>query len=281
MRKNGAMHDDDSRQRWTASEIDPLHAVLEDGRRSVRSMTPRDVDVVFQPIADLRTGRSRGYEALVRCKWEEYRSPVDLFSQAARERSCGRLGRLIREVTFVRGGGAPLFVNIHPGELESRWLVRPDDPLCFHDSEVFLEITESATFEHYDLCRDVLKEVCARTGASLAIDDLGAGFSNLERIVDLEPRIVKIDISLVRGIEKSERKRILMRHMVLLCEALGAQVVVEGIETVEELEAVRDTGAHFGQGYLLARPSYPTPAVNWPLCGPNPPGTAAALPRRR
>ena len=259
------MPGDRDRNRWTASEANPVHSISADGRRSVRSLTPLDVDVVFQPIVDLRTGKLRGLEALVRCKWEEYRSPITLFEQAGLEGSCGRLGRLIREVTFERGSGTPLFVNIHPGELESRWLVRPDDPLCFHDSEVFLEITESATFEHYDLCRDVLKEVCARNGASLAVDDLGAGFSNLERIVDLEPRIVKMDISLVRGIERNERKRILMTHLVRLCEDLGAQVVVEGIETVEELKAVRDTGAHFGQGYLLARPLWPTPKVNWPI----------------
>jgi EAL domain-containing protein (putative c-di-GMP-specific phosphodiesterase class I) len=233
--------------------------------RSTNALSTSHIDVVFQPIVDLRNGRSRGFEALVRCKWEEYRSPEALFARAGVEHSSGRLGRLIREVTFDRGTGQPLFVNIHPEELESRWLVRPDDPLCFHDSEVFLEITESATFEQYDLCHDVLKEVCARTGAHLAIDDLGAGFSNLERIVDLEPRIVKLDISLVRGIEKNRRKQILMQHLVRLSEDLGAQVVAEGIETVDELSAVCDTGAHFGQGYLLARPLWPIPAVNWPV----------------
>ncbi|HUT78554.1 MAG TPA: EAL domain-containing protein [Polyangia bacterium] len=235
-------------------------------------MTTGDIDVVFQPIVDLRTGMPRGLEALVRCKWQEYKNPVDLFVQAGEEHSCGRVGRLIREVTFERGVGMPLFVNIHPEELESRWLVRPDDPLCFHDDELFLEITESATFEQFDLCHDVLKEVCARTGAHLAVDDLGAGFSNLERIVDLEPKIVKLDHSLVRGIEKNPRKQILISHLVRLSEDLGARVVVEGIETMDELSAVLDTGAHFGQGYLLARPSWPTPAINWPVQAGSPGG---------
>lgn len=259
------MPDDTKKRRWTDPGGLALPSSAAPGRRNTRELTVGDLDVVFQPIVDLETGRARGLEALVRCKWEEYRNPTALFAQAERESACGRLGRLIREVTFERGTGATLFVNIHPEELESRWLVRPDDPLCFHDAEVFLEITESATFEHYDLCHDVLKEVCARTGAHLAVDDLGAGFSNLERIVDLEPRIVKLDISLVRGIEKNERKRVLMRHLVKLCEELGAQVVVEGIETTEELGAVRDTGAHFGQGFLLARPGFPTPEVHWPV----------------
>jgi EAL domain-containing protein (putative c-di-GMP-specific phosphodiesterase class I) len=266
-----AVPEEKKNPRWTDNP--PAPPPPGEGRRSTRSLTVGDLDVVFQPIVDLQTGRARGFEALVRCKWREYRNPIDLFVQAGEERSCGRVGRLIREVTFERGGGTPLFVNIHPEELESRWLVRPDDPLCFHDDDLFLEITESATFEQFDLCHDVLKEVCARTGAHLAIDDLGAGFSNLERIVDLEPKIVKLDLSLVKGIEKNPRKQILIRHLVQLSEDLGAQVVVEGIETTDELSAVRDTGAHFGQGYLLARPSWPAPSVNWPV----PPGTSGGF----
>jgi EAL domain-containing protein (putative c-di-GMP-specific phosphodiesterase class I) len=251
--------------KWTASEANRIPAYLEDGRRSVRSITPSDLDVVFQPIVDLASGERFAFEALVRAKWEEYRSPPELFVQAEREGSCGRLGRMIREVTFERGSGLPLFVNIHPAELESRWLVRPDDPLCFHDEQLFIEITESATFEHYDLCQSVLKEVCSRTGAHLAIDDLGAGYSNLKRIVDLEPKVVKLDLELVRDVHLSKRRQSLVRHLVELCRELEARVVVEGIESAEELRAVRRTGADFGQGYLLARPSYPLPRVNWPF----------------
>ena len=66
-----------------------------------------------------------------------------------------------------------MFVNIHPHELSSRWLVRPDDPLAFHSREVYLEITESAAFTYFELCMDVLKEVCRRTGAHLVVDDYG------------------------------------------------------------------------------------------------------------
>ena len=255
----------DQRMRWTASEKNRVPALLPDGRRAIRGITTRDLGVVFQPIVDLSSGRVRALEALVRCEWEEYRAPPALFTQAVEEESVGRLGRLIREVAFRLADGKPLFVNIHPAELSSRWLVRPDDPLCFYDNEVFLEITESATFEHFELCHDVLVEVCSRTGAHLVVDDLGAGYSNLKRIVDLEPGVVKLDISLVKGLDRNPRQQILVHQLVRLAEGLGAQVVAEGIETLDELKAVRDTGAHFGQGYLLARPVYPSGEVHWPL----------------
>jgi hypothetical protein len=110
---------------------------------------------------------------------------------------------------------------------------------------VYLEITESAAFTHYDLCMSVLKDVCARAGVHLVVDDYGAGHSNLARILDLNPKIVKLDGALIRGIDKDPRRQLMVRHMVALCTDLGAKVVAECIETVEELKAVR-TGLRAG-----------------------------------
>lgn len=232
---------------------------------SVRDVTVSDLDVVFQPIVDLASGHTFAHEALTRCKWPEFKNPMKLFEQAQAERCCGSLGRKVREVAFARCTDAPLFVNLHPHELDEGWLVRPDDPLFFHDRAVYLEITESAAFNYFALCVNVLKDICSRSGAFLVVDDFGAGHSNLKRIIDLEPHIVKLDLALVRGIEKSKRQQILVRQVVSLCKELGARVVAEGIETEAELLAVIDTGAHYGQGYLFARPAFPIPRVHWPL----------------
>jgi EAL domain-containing protein (putative c-di-GMP-specific phosphodiesterase class I) len=236
-----------------------------DGKRTVASIVKGELDVVFQPIVDLATGRMFAMEALTRCKIDEYKNPAFLFEKAAQERACGRLGRMIREVAFDRGSGETLFVNIHPDELSSRWLVRPDDPICFHDGPVYLEVTESATFEYFDLCSSVLKEVCSRTGAFLVIDDLGAGYSNLKRMVDLHPQIVKLDLSLARELDKHPRQRTLVSQLIALCNDLGAKVVIEGVETPGELMAARDAGADYAQGFVLARPSFPVSKVSWPL----------------
>lgn len=252
--------------RWTQSEEGNAAALDESGiTRSTRLLTADDIDVVFQPIVSMQNGKAWAQEALVRCKWPEFKNPVQLFDRAVEEKSTGRLGRPIRDVAFSRGAGQRLFVNIHPDELSSRWLVRPDDPLNYHDNDVYLEITESAAFEYFDLCRSVLRELMTRAAVHLVVDDLGAGHSNLKRVLDLEPDVVKLDRELVRELDKSRRQQVLVRSVVQLCKELGASVVAEGIETLDELSAVRDSGADYAQGYLLAKPGYPIPNVNWPL----------------
>jgi len=249
-----------SKLNWTFSGVDPTDAV-----GGVRTLSVSELGVVFQPIVDVSTGETFAHEALVRCKRPEYVSPLVLFERAVAENACGRLGRLIRDVAFSASGDVPLFVNLHPEELTSRWLVQPDDPLCFHARPVFLEITETAAFTHFDLCKSVLNELCRRTGALLVVDDFGAGHSNLQRVVDLMPAIVKLDLALIRDLHKNPRGRAVVRHMVNLCAELDARVVAEGIETVEELACVRDLGVHYAQGYLLARPAVPPPHVAWPF----------------
>jgi EAL domain-containing protein (putative c-di-GMP-specific phosphodiesterase class I) len=230
---------------------------------SVRGITTGALDIVYQPIVALDSGVVFAQEALVRAKIAGLEQPEQLIAAASKQGALGRLGRVIREAAFARTTSHRLFVNIHPGELSSRWLIRPDDPICEFDGEVFLEITESAAFDYFDLCRSVLSEVRARSNARLVVDDFGAGYSNLKRIVDLEPAIVKLDRELVRGIDRNARQRMLVRQLVAMCTALGAKVVAEGIETAEELATVREAGVQYGQGYLIARPAYPEPTPTW------------------
>jgi len=249
--------------KWSPSGV-PAREPRSSPAYSVRNLTTADFDVVFQPIVELATRRLFAYEALARCRIAAFTNPTRLFACASKEGACGRLGRIIREVAFTRCAGVPLFVNVHPDELAARWLVRPDDPIFEHDETVFLEITESAAFSHFELCSSVLREVKTRGGLHLVVDDLGAGFSNLKRVVDLEPKVVKIDRELVSGLDRSKRQQTLVTFIVRLCVELGAKVVAEGIETAEELSAVIDCGAHLGQGYLFARPGFPLPPAIWP-----------------
>ena len=225
---------------------------------------PDDLSVVFQPIVRLGDGALFAYEALVRCRVPEYQSPLVLFGRAVATGCAGRLGRMIREIAVPLCSNRPLFLNVHPQELNEAWLVRPDDPIFEHDHDVFLEVTESVPLTHFELCMSVLSEVRSRGGIHLVVDDLGAGFSNLKRIADLEPRVVKLDRDLVAGIDKSPRQQQMIASVVRLCVELSAKVVAEGVETRDELSAIIDTGAHFAQGFLFARPAFPMPAVTWP-----------------
>jgi len=247
------------------SAVTPVAEKSRDSFYAVKTLVGEgDLSVVFQPIVHMTNGRTFAYEALVRCRVPELRVPTVLFDRAVDLGCVGRLGRMIREIAMPLMSGEALFVNVHPLELQEGWLVRPDDPIYLHDHNVYVEVTESVPLSHYDLCLNVLKEVRARSGIHLVVDDLGAGYSNLKRIADLEPHVVKLDRGLIMGIERNRRQHQLVTSVVRLCTELGARVVAEGIETVEEFKAICDTGAHFGQGYLFAKPAYPLPAINWP-----------------
>lgn len=218
------------------------------------------IQVVFQPIVDLRKKCVFAHEALVRSSSSEFRGPPAMFEAAIQSGHLGALGRVIRELVVQHGPEMPLFVNIHPSEFDEGWLVQPDDPVFAHEFNVYLEITESVPLSHAALCHTVLSEI-RRRGVFLAVDDLGAGYSNLKYIADLAPEMVKLDRELIVNLRPGTRQQRLVRSLVRLCEDLGTEVVAEGIETADEAMAVMDTGAHYGQGYYFARPSFPPPAL--------------------
>jgi EAL domain-containing protein (putative c-di-GMP-specific phosphodiesterase class I) len=223
----------------------------------------RDCFCVFQPLVDLRTQRVFAYEALARTRAPEFEGPLQLFAAAVAENVTGQLGRILRGMALDGCPGHPLFLNVHPAELNERWVVQPDDPIFRHSEDVYLEITEAVPLSHFRLCKDMLAEVRGR-GVHLVVDDLGAGYSNLKYIADLQPRIVKLDRDLVAGLTRDTRLFKLVTAIVRMCSDLDSKVVAEGIETEGELDAVIAAGARYGQGYLLARPAFPPPPIKWP-----------------
>src|ERR1043165_2174064 len=228
-----------------------------------RVITDRDVFCVFQPVVDLRSGKIFSYEVLARTKAPEFERPPALFAAAVTENMPGQLGRLLRAIALEGCQGHPLFLNIHPAELNEKWVVQPDDPIFNHTEDVYLEITEAVPLSHFRLCKDMLAEVRGR-GVHLVVDDLGAGYSNLKYIADLHPRVVKLDRDLIAGLTKDTRLFKLVSAIVRMCSELDSKVVAEGIETLTELEAVIAAGARYGQGYFLARPAFPPPQIKWP-----------------
>ena len=239
----------------------PLRSAI---RRVIDNVEMR---IVYQPVVDLRTRTIFAYEALVRCSAPEFDNPLKLFAAAVEAGVTGELGRLLRQLSIVGCPDTPLFINIHPAELNEKWLVQTDDPIFRHGEDVYLEITEGVPLSHFALCQKMLSEVRHR-GVHLVVDDLGAGYSNLKYIADLQPRVVKLDRELIAGLVVDSRLFKLVSGMVVLCRELGAMVVAEGIETREELAAVQESGAHYGQGYLFARPAFPLPQLTWPADAP-------------
>jgi EAL domain-containing protein (putative c-di-GMP-specific phosphodiesterase class I) len=234
----------------------PTHAIR-------RVLDQREVKIAYQPIVDLQTHKVFAYEALARPFGPEFTNPMALFAAAVEHSLTGELGKLLRQMSIDGCPDFPLFINIHPAELNEHWIIQPSDALYQHGLDVYLEITEGVPLSHFHLCQTILSEVRGR-GINLVVDDLGAGYSNLKYIADLLPKVVKLDRDLIAGLTTDSRLFKLVSGIVVMCTQLDALVVAEGIETVQELDAVIAAGAHYGQGYLLARPAFPPPEVTWP-----------------
>jgi EAL domain-containing protein (putative c-di-GMP-specific phosphodiesterase class I) len=243
----------------------PSDPILRQGEAEAISdlLGQESLDVVYQPIYDLRTGTVFGFEVLTRLSSHTFESTTELFEAAARAGLVGRLGRLQRDRAIRAAPARPLFVNVHPGEFDHPWLIRPDDPIFRHPDDIYLEITESAPLRYFEQCTHVLGELREK-GIRVAIDDFGAGFSNVKYISDLAPDVVKLDRELVARVREGSRQFRLVSSVVRLCHDMGAKVVAEGIETVEELVVAEHAGAELCQGYLLGRPDRHPQGEVWP-----------------
>ena len=220
--------------------------------------------VAAQPIVSW-SGRSIfAYETLLRTDEPTLRSPLDFFDAAERLGQAAELGRIIRRhVAALLARRRPpghLFVNLHPADLEDPELYADDGALTPYASQVVLEITERAALDRiHELSSRVTR--LRKLGYRIAIDDLGAGYAGLTSFAQLEPEVVKVDMSLVRGIDSSPVKQKLVRSIIALCTELGIQLVAEGIETPAERDTLVALGGDLCQGYLFAKPGrgFPTP----------------------
>lgn len=224
-------------------------------------LAPGGTVPAYQPIVDLRTGALAGFEALAR--FGDGRPPDEVFAEA---HSLGLGIELelhaakIEVDVFRRGGGdrlgGYLAINASAGLLTSSHMV---DLIRPHRGERrVLELTEQLDGDAAALR---MAAVAARScGLKLAIDDAGTGFSGLRRVVELSPDILKLDRSLVTGLERDRSKRALVAALARYCQEMEYLSVAEGIEHDAELEVLRSLGVTHGQGYLLGMPGPLPPA---------------------
>jgi EAL domain-containing protein (putative c-di-GMP-specific phosphodiesterase class I) len=111
----------------------------------------------------------------------------------------------------------------------------------------------STAIDDYDTLRLWLDALGDR-GVRLTVDDAGAGFASLRHTLQLSPDFIKLDISLIRGIDADRRRQALATGLIGFADELGAAIIAEGIETQAELETLRNLGVRYGQGYFLANP---------------------------
>jgi EAL domain-containing protein (putative c-di-GMP-specific phosphodiesterase class I) len=213
--------------------------------------------MAYQPIVRAGDGTLFAYEALFRSDDAAMPSPPLVFEAAERLNRVVEAGRTVRARTASSMGSldaaASIFVNLHALELEDEALVHPDAPLAAAAARVVFEITERASLEAMPDARARVQRL-REMGFRIALDDLGAGYAGLSSLALLQPDVVKLDMSLVRGVHKEPVKLKLIGSITSVCHDLGILVVAEGIETPEERDAVNGAGVDLLQGYLFGRP---------------------------
>lgn len=223
-----------------------------------------ELEVVFQPIIDLNSGHLSGAEVLSRWTHNSLGpvSPVEFLS-IARESGFGTIiDEEIRAAAFelaaplLNSGQlsslslntSPLDVSTH--DFSERWL-RQLETHHIDPRQIWLEVTESERVEDIDLARRNLEALHSH-GVRIALDDYGAGYSNIRTLLDLPIDRLKIDRSIVKDLCNEPQLQSVLISMVQLARAIGAEVVAEGVETQSELALVRAAGCHFVQGYYFS-----------------------------
>ena len=228
------------------------------------------LNVVFQPIADLNTQEIFGYEGLIRGPADSpLQSPILLFHAAEQQGLSIELdylcrGLIIKQFAFLNLPGK-LFININPQSLlkqhyrqgETKKLL---DSVGISQNRVVIEVTESTPVDDFSLISDAIQKYRA-AGFTVAIDDLGAGYSGLKLWSEMTPDFVKIDRHFIQDVDKDRTKRQFIRAIIEIAEYLGANVITEGIETAEEYSTLRKMGVEYVQGYYFCKPAAAPPRV--------------------
>ncbi len=225
-----------------------------------------ELGTVFQPIVDMGDRRTMGFEALSRGPADSpFASPLDLFSTAEEGNLSFELDRLCRHKALKNAKGFPrdtkLFVNVLPTSiydpaLQGDSLLRLLDEAGLEPQQLIFELTENTVIENFTLFGEAVKKL-TDLGISIGIDDIGAGYSGLERIAWLHPQYLKFDIGLIRHLDTSFVRREMVRALKVLADKMGSTIIAEGIERPEELETLLEIGITYGQGFLLGRPAPP------------------------
>jgi EAL domain-containing protein (putative c-di-GMP-specific phosphodiesterase class I) len=215
----------------------------------------------FQPIVHAKTRARFGYEALMRSGDKVLPHPGAILDAAERLERVITLGRAVRAhaakvITSAPAERGMMFVNLHLDDLFDKQLTSPFAPLSKVASRVVLEITERTSLEGQIDLRYRVAEL-RELGFQIAIDDLGGGHARMGTFSPLDTDFVKLDMSLVRDVDKHQLKQRLIRSVTQLCREQGTQVIGEGVETEAEAETLVELGCDLLQGYLIARPAPP------------------------
>ncbi|MBI1882991.1 MAG: EAL domain-containing protein [Chlamydiae bacterium] len=229
------------------------------------------LSTVFQPVVCLDTKTVLGYEALARGpEGSAFRNPEVIFNVAAQARSLMKVERLAKISAMEAARQIPerykLFLNI-----DSELLIQPREIFkmlkevgCFPGRVVF-EITERKAVKDFEQLRSVI-QMMKKEGYEFAIDDAGSGYASMESIAILDPQYIKIDQSIIRGIETHSVKQDVVKAFVNLSRMRHAILIAEGVEDEGECRMLSSLGVACAQGFFFARPAFPPPKADSLQC---------------
>lgn len=219
-----------------------------------------DITMAFQPILDIETGTPFAFEALVRGTQGE--SAGEILSRVEK-RSLYRFDQRCRvralEIAHRIGCQHPVSINFLPDAVYEphaciQATLATADKLGWPPARIMFEVTESEYVRDRRHLQNIV-ETYRAMGFWTALDDFGAGFANLELLVDLRPDVVKIDRHLIAGVASAPRRQAIVESLIMLAQRLGIRLVAEGVETLAEAHWLYRNGIRLQQGYYFARPS--------------------------
>ncbi len=221
------------------------------------------INTYFQPIISLKNGDIIGYEALSRGPIEGLlHLPETLFDCAKIMNKVWELDLLCRIKAIERAkeiiGDKYLFINIEPDiikdpEFKRGFTKEYLEAYQISPENIIFEITEHQAVLDFKGFREIIDNYKGQ-GYRIAIDDAGDGYSGLRMLAEIRPNFVKIDMGLIRNIDKDMMKKELLRSMQSFSRITNIKLIAEGIETIDELRTLIEIGIEYGQGYFIQKP---------------------------
>ncbi|HEY3746176.1 MAG TPA: EAL domain-containing protein [Gemmatimonadaceae bacterium] len=228
------------------------------GIQSTLDRALQSVWIAYQPVVQANDGRTFGYEALLRSAEPILQHPSALLKAAERVRRVHDVGRAVRDLVALGAEriarSSCVFVNLHPEDLMDPALYLPNAPLTRVAARVVLELTDRASFEQVSDVQERIARLRA-LGFRFAIDDLGAEPGESNTFQELDSEFVKLDISVVRGVDHDPAKKKMVRSMINVCHRLRKTVIAEGVESADQRDVLLDAGCDLLQGYYFGRPA--------------------------
>jgi diguanylate cyclase (GGDEF)-like protein len=242
---------------WRSRDEEAVALEMREQAALERTIGQSQFRFVYQPIVDANSGEPFAFEALCRPMDEVFPHPGALIEAAERAGRTAALGRALRRGSVAAldklSQDINLFINIHPQELFDSEFAAIEPFLAPWADQIIFEITEVAKIGEFERVLAILQPIRAM-GFRVALDDLGAGYSGLNSLSALRPDFVKLDMKLVRNINKDQRTKRLVRHLIEFADGEGMKVVGEGVETQEERDALIELSCHLLQGYYFGKP---------------------------